>query len=265
MNNLVKRIITALLLIAVAVGAAVTGLQYFIYLVHIFVFMLQIELAMMFFKGDHKIIRYPFITVCFFSTILYNYMPFYFSPFLFLTIPIFLSLLMVFYSDKSNEEIVKLSALCALGFLYVGLLPSLTTKILMVQNGAYWMLVCLGVVFSGDVGAYFIGSRFGKNKLIPQISPNKTWEGALGGVACSMLFSLALGKYFFPNISMIVLVLSGCLAALLAQAGDFFESMLKRVAGQKDSGKFLPGHGGFLDRFDGLLFAIPVYYYLAIY
>lgn len=265
MSNLTKRIITALVLVGIALGTAYLGLEYFIYLTHFFVLLLQIELARMFFKDNNRILRWPFLVATFTSTLMYNYLPFYFTPFLFLLIPTMLSLLLVGLSDRSNSEILKISGLFSLGFVYVGLLPALTTKILMIQDGPYWMLVCLAVVFSGDVGAYFVGSRFGKKKILPQVSPNKSWEGAIGGLICSTIVSVIAGQYFIPETSIIALLLSGCLASLLAQSGDFFESLIKRIAGQKDSSSFLPGHGGFLDRFDGLIFAIPVYYYLSLY
>lgn len=265
MSNLAKRVITAVVFISIAIATAYLGIEYFIYLTHLIVLFLQAELARMFFKNEYKILRWPFLIITFLTTLVYNYLPFYFTPYLFLAISTMLSLLLVGLSERKNEDILRMSGLFALGFLYVGLLPSLTTKILMVQDGGHWMLVCLAVVFSGDVGAYFIGSRFGKNKIMPNISPNKTWEGAFGGLISSIVMSYFLGSYLIADTNILALVLSGCLASILAQSGDFFESLIKRIAGQKDSSPFLPGHGGFLDRFDGILFAIPVYYYLALY
>lgn len=264
MNQTLLRIITALGLIGVAGGVAYLGLQYFIILIHIFVLMMQMEAAKLLLKANSPRLIIPFVLQCFSTTIIFNYFPVYFLPFLFLTTALCMAFILILESDKNNEGHLNTIARYTLGVLYVGLLPSLTTKILMLYDGVSWFLMCLVVVFSGDIAAYFIGRKFGKHKLIRSISPNKTWEGAIGGLAASICFGLLLGLYLFPNISPLVLGTSCAAAGILAQSGDFFESLIKRVSNAKDSGILLPGHGGVLDRFDGILFAIPVFYYIAI-
>jgi phosphatidate cytidylyltransferase len=118
------------------------------------------------------------------------------------------------------------------------------------------MMIC--VVATHDTGAYLVGKYLGKTPLAPTISPNKTWEGFIGGFLFSFFFSL---PFFWDNPlaliigSVLPLILSLNFASL---AGDLFESMLKRKAGLKDAGRLLPGHGGILDRIDGLLFATIV-------
>ncbi len=264
MGQTLKRTITAVILLAIAMGCAFLGAQYFIYLVHALVLFMQYETAKLLFKTLAPKLVYPFIVQTFVSTLVFNYLPAHFLPFLFLVTALSMALILVLYSDKENTDHLKIISLYSLGFAYVGLLPALTTKLLMLYNGAYWFIVCLGVVFAGDVAAYFVGRKFGKNKLIPAISPNKTLEGALGGLAASIILGAGLGSYFFPEANLITLGVSCAVAGILAQSGDFFESLIKRVAGAKDSGSLLPGHGGFLDRFDGILFALPVFYYIAI-
>lgn len=264
MNQTLKRTITAVILLAIAAGCAFLGPQYFIYLVHAVVFFLQFETAKLLFKKSAPKIIYPFVVQAFATTLIFNYLPHYFLPFLFLITALSITFILVLYSERENSEHLKIISLYVMGFAYIGFLPSLTSKLLMLYNGAYWFIICLAVVFSGDVAAYFVGRKFGKNKLIPGISPNKTLEGALGGLAASIVFGVLLGKYFFPEMNIITLGVSCAMASILAQAGDFFESLIKRVAGAKDSGSLLPGHGGFLDRFDGILFALPVFYYIAI-
>ena len=126
------------------------------------------------------------------------------------------------------------------------------------QDGAYWVILLLSVVWMGDTGAYFAGRAFGKHKLHPKVSPKKTWEGALGGLVASLgAGALAAGWYLpaFPWLGLVVAVLP---AAILGQAGDLCESVLKRTCGVKDSGRILPGHGGILDRVDALVFAAPI-------
>ncbi|MCR4440938.1 MAG: phosphatidate cytidylyltransferase [Peptococcaceae bacterium] len=129
------------------------------------------------------------------------------------------------------------------------------------ENG-FWLVVYLFViVWSTDTGAYFTGTVFGRHLLAPHISPNKKWEGFFGGLLVSILAAYILIRVSPPE--------KGCLflgvapfVSIAGQAGDLFESALKRYAGVKDSGTIIPGHGGVLDRFDSVLWAAPVTYYL---
>ena len=264
MNHTLKRTITAVILLAIALGCAFLGAQYFIYLVHFVVLFLQIEAGKLLFRAQAPKLIAPFVAQSFLSTLIFNYFPHSFLPFLYLVTALSIALILIIYSEKENAEHLKIIALYVMGYCYIGLLPALTTKLLMLYQGAYWFIICLAVVFSGDVAAYFVGRKFGKNKMIPGISPNKTLEGSLGGLAASVIFGVSLGYYFFPGSNLFTLGISCAVAGILAQSGDFFESLIKRVAGAKDSGSLLPGHGGFLDRFDGILFALPVFYYIAI-
>ena len=138
------------------------------------------------------------------------------------------------------------------GFLYC-LLPALALLWLRDRSGGQGLSIVLWiflVTWATDIGAYFAGRRFGKRKLAPSISPGKTVEGLWGGVAAAALFGAAWVIATDLNRAMIFLA---PLFAAAAQAGDLFESKMKRRAGVKDSGDWLPGHGGFLDRLDGLV------------
>ena len=116
------------------------------------------------------------------------------------------------------------------------------------------------VTKSGDIGAYFIGSRFGRHNLIPRISPKKTVEGALGGLFFSLLVSVScIG--FLPMFGLVRLAILGICLGLLAQVGDLSESLIKRDCQSKDSGKTFPGLGGVLDAIDSLLFTAPVFFF----
>ena len=112
-------------------------------------------------------------------------------------------------------------------------------------------------VWAADTGAYFAGKNFGKHKLAPSISPGKTWEGWAGGAALTLLVGGAAG-YFLPDIPLGHRLVAAGVVAVFGPLGDLAESMLKRSAGVKDSGTFLPGHGGLLDRFDAFLLVLPV-------
>lgn len=120
------------------------------------------------------------------------------------------------------------------------------------------------LLWSNDTGAYLVGRRLGKHKLFERISPKKTWEGFIGGLLFALLVSLIL-QYYFPVLACYEWVSIALLIGIFGTLGDLVESMLKRSLHVKDSGNILPGHGGFLDRFDGLLVAAPIVYCFLIF
>ena len=126
------------------------------------------------------------------------------------------------------------------------------------------LLLALVIVWMGDTGGYFGGKFFGKTKLAPVKSPKKTWEGAAFGLAASVLGALAWYQYADLNISggAVCAALCGLFGGIAGQMGDLVESVIKRFTGVKDSGTLLPGHGGLLDRIDGVLFAAPVIWFI---
>jgi phosphatidate cytidylyltransferase len=118
------------------------------------------------------------------------------------------------------------------------------------------VLGLIGIVIATDVGAYFAGRTIGGPKIAPSISPSKTWAGLAGGIVAASVFTVAMAVWLSNVFSMTELILSvlfGAVLAIVAQMGDFFESWMKRKAGVKDSGVMIPGHGGVLDRIDGLI------------
>ncbi len=117
------------------------------------------------------------------------------------------------------------------------------------------------LLWLSDTGAYVVGKSLGRHKLLPKVSPKKTWEGLAGGVICSLIGAYVLTK-FEMTIPHIHWALLAVMVAVIGLLGDLFESQMKRNKGVKDSGNFMPGHGGMLDRFDGVLFSIPVIFAL---
>lgn len=151
-------------------------------------------------------------------------------------------------------------ALSLFGLLYLLFIPFFFPKIHQSPNGIEWTIVFLLVVFAGDTGAYFAGKKYGKTKLYPVISPKKTREGALGGLAGGYVLALVAKLTFFRAMPWGAIFIMPLVVGVTAQVGDLCESMLKRAYDKKDSGSILPGHGGFLDRFDGVVFSLPVMY-----
>lgn len=134
-------------------------------------------------------------------------------------------------------------------------------------GGNYFMMAVFFMVWASDVFAYLIGSKIGKSKMFPRISPNKTWEGTFGGVVGAILTGYLCALLFQQlKFTLIFWIGAACICTFFGILGDLVESMLKRSLGIKDSGKLLPGHGGFLDRFDAFVFVIPfIYTYILIY
>ena len=127
-------------------------------------------------------------------------------------------------------------------------------------NGVRWLFLFLFICWAGDTGAYFAGRKWGKTKLAPLISPGKTVEGAGGGLAASISVAIIFKLVVFPNLGWMGALGTAVAVGSIAQIGDLCESFFKRAYKIKDSSKILPGHGGILDRFDGVLFSLPVMY-----
>ncbi len=156
-------------------------------------------------------------------------------------------------------------ALRLFGLLYVPLLLGHMVLLRGEPHGTSWIFLLLVIVMCGDTGAYYVGSTLGRRKLYPVVSPNKSVEGSLGGVAGSIAGALIARLTFFPELAVIDCVGTALLLGVLGQMGDLFESLLKRSCGVKDSGTIVPGHGGILDRLDSILFAAPAAWWYAHY
>ncbi len=154
-------------------------------------------------------------------------------------------------------------AFLLMGFLYVPLLLGHLLLLRDLPDGIPWIFLMMIIVMGGDTGAYYLGSSFGKRKLYPAVSPNKSVEGALGGLAGSITGAFIAKAIFFPALSVADCLATALVLGLLGQVGDLFESLLKRSFGVKDSGMIVPGHGGILDRLDSILFASPAAFYYA--
>lgn len=204
---------------------------------------------------------------------------------LLLTIGICASFFRLLFRRNSPPATIADIATTILGFIYVGFLPSHLVLLRnlypsanhelianpLQQPGLAYVWATLFIVWATDVFAYFIGKKWGKHLLYPLISPKKTVEGAVGGFVASIFWSVVVvhlaDNVIYPKIvpfqhSFWLAAVMGAAISIAAQLGDLCESMLKRDAGVKDSGNTLPGHGGFLDRGDSMIFGGAVAYYL---
>lgn len=169
-------------------------------------------------------------------------------------------LLLVYTVLVKNKFTFDDAAFFLFGAMYVGIgfYYLIETR----MAGVEFVVYALLVIWSTDSGAYFVGRKLGKNKLWPEISPNKTVEGFFGGIVTAVVIAIIFNLFFPVASSLIILIVVTIIASIVGQIGDLVESALKRHYDVKDSGTILPGHGGILDRFDSLLFVLPLLHFL---
>ena len=173
----------------------------------------------------------------------------------------FLGLIFSHINVSDQQNLFQKINLGTLGLAYTAALPLYSIKILNDFDIDFGMKAFFGllvIIFSGDIFAYITGKLFGKRKLAPHISPKKTKEGSFGGLVASASFSTLYFSLWLGVINPLPAFLLGVLCGISAQAGDLFESVIKRSNSVKDSGRIMPGHGGVLDRLDGVYFAAPI-------
>jgi phosphatidate cytidylyltransferase len=164
------------------------------------------------------------------------------------------------FQFKTDRSVLDVIIRQLQGIIYIPVALGFLVLIREGHSGTIWIFLLLAIIFAGDTSAYYVGSYLGRHKLSPAISPGKTIEGAIGGLAANLLVG-AIGKAFFlPHLPWSLSILFFLAVGIAGQLGDLFESEMKRSSNIKDSSNILPGHGGILDRIDALLFASPVAY-----
>ncbi|MFZ3231830.1 MAG: phosphatidate cytidylyltransferase [Pseudobdellovibrio sp.] len=269
MKNLSSRIASAIVAILILSLAVYFGREKGIYLISLLTVMrASFEIARMFFNSDYPVFtKKLFLTL---STVIFlivtqEDLRFISGVALILSFILIASLGVLFHkSFKNLDQVLSFVAKSCVGLVYTCFLPACIVWTVQTNNGMEWFFCLLAVVFAGDIGAFLFGVKFGKTKVAPLLSPNKSIQGSLGGLLFSTLMAIAF-QYFLPNTPLYVLIFCGFVGGLLGQIGDFFESLIKRVSGFKDSGTIMPGHGGVLDRLDGVLLASPLFYLAATY
>ncbi|HEY0591482.1 MAG TPA: phosphatidate cytidylyltransferase [Thermoanaerobaculia bacterium] len=166
------------------------------------------------------------------------------------------------FAKSPLEEALPATAVCVLATLYVGMLGGALIRLRTDFEGVGPQLVffLLITVWAADAGAYYVGRKFGKHRLSPRVSPKKSVEGLVGGVATSLLAAAVVHFTFFPELPLLHAIGAAFILSIMGVIGDLAESMWKRSAAVKDSGALIPGHGGFLDRVDSILFTAPILY-----
>ena len=181
------------------------------------------------------------------------------TPFVSLIFAIALMVRVVFSKNRFNFDD---AGVLTLTMLYIGFGFNIFVQARTVGLGM--LMYLLLTVWSTDSGAYLVGRKIGKTKLAPQISPNKTWEGSIGGTIVAVIVGIIFSVTGLIHYGILATILMTLFLSIAGQLGDLIESSLKRYYGVKDSGRILPGHGGILDRFDSLLLVLPMAYLLGL-
>jgi phosphatidate cytidylyltransferase len=165
------------------------------------------------------------------------------------------------------EKLVQFPSAIALTFFGVFYLSFTLNhfNLLRDEKGPYYLYFLIAVISMGDTGAFLFGRQFGRHKMAPLASPKKTWEGSIGGIVTACLTGILMQQLLFAEAVLWKAVLLAFIIHVVAQISDPLESLFKRAAGVKDSSNLLPGHGGFFDRLDSLILALPFFYYLLRY
>ncbi|MBN9543365.1 MAG: phosphatidate cytidylyltransferase, partial [Alphaproteobacteria bacterium] len=149
-----------------------------------------------------------------------------------------------------------------LGIFYIFIPMFLTAELRDEYNGLEKIMYVFALVWATDTGAYFAGKTIGGPKILPKVSPKKTWAGLIGGIITALVISFVIKQYISEYSSIAFSYIVVPFISIFSQVGDFIESAVKRYFNVKDSGNLIPGHGGFLDRCDGMMFAVPLFYLL---
>lgn len=255
-----KRIISALCLIAVSIIGVLQDWAFAILVIFLTIFGLYEFFTLIERKGI-KVYKYFGIAVGLFIP-LSIYHRFELTrgwELLFIVLLLLVIFLLQFARQDNRGAVEGISALL-FGILYVSWLFSFIIKVRYLPNGINLLAALLLITKSGDIGAYLVGTRFGRHPFIAWISPKKSIEGIIGGFIFSVLAGLA-SKALIPNLSYLHLAVIGLSLVVLGQLGDLSESLIKRDCQIKDSGVIFPGMGGVLDIIDSLLFTTPVFYF----
>ncbi|MFC2075084.1 phosphatidate cytidylyltransferase [Bdellovibrionota bacterium] len=271
-QSLQKRIITGIIGVALLIAIVIFGGKVGVTLLSAaLVILCSFEYFHLFFPAqNHNVFKWVgmFLTFFLFTIFSIELPELYFLVIFVLLIFSLFILALILARDLTTEELPEL--VTSLGYILIGaiylalafsFLPKLREQS---QIGITLTFVSFLIPWAGDTGAFFVGKQWGKRPLFKVISPAKTVEGLWGGIVLCVACLFLARWLFFPELSFFDCVALGILGTIISHLGDLFESLLKRSRGVKDSGFLIPGHGGFLDRFDGFMFVVPFLYFYSM-
>jgi phosphatidate cytidylyltransferase len=267
-SDLSKRLLVVILLVPTGVAAIYAGGWVYIIAVMAVLGLAAWEYWHLFTQGGYRPSMFLIIVgviVCVMTRALFNFSG---SDFLISAVVLLAMAFHTFSFEAGHEKAATDFNITMGGILYLGWVGSYLISLRTLPNGLWWTLIALPAVGIADGGAYLFGSRLGRHKMAPRVSPKKSWEGYLGGVACGALGGMLLAWLWTlraPGISVWNGFFLGLILSIVTPLGDLGESMLKRQFGVKDTSNLLPGHGGIMDRIDSWLWAAVISYYLIIW
>lgn len=272
MNNTIVRVIVGVIGIPLIIISAMLGNEIFLVFCMVLAFFCMNEFYNLFEKPHHppgELTRWfggvsfhktVFLIISTLVVVCFYYEHFNYALILYFVMFIFLIVSEVFKEEKHFEAV----GTWLLSVVYIstpfGLLSLMDSSRMLAFNGANYAIICLVLVWVSDSFAFFGGKLFGRHKLAERISPKKTWEGSIIGFLFTMLSGVVIWKFIYPDFTLWHWLSVTLIVGFFAQIGDLFESNLKRSVKVKDSSNLIPGHGGALDRFDSILFAVPALY-----
>lgn len=262
MNNILVRTLSGAVFVSLILIPLWFSQEIAAIIFSVFMLLGLIEFYRLFDKSEHIEVNWKlassigFIIYALSSTILFGYLPIQLFAF---TFPLLFILFITELWRKKKNPLLNISVL-GLGLLYVVMPFTLMIFIIKEDSNAFPLLAGMFLItWMNDTFAFLSGKFFGKTKLIERVSPNKTWEGTIGGVIFAMIAGLVIA-FLFDNEHVLFWLISAVIIAPCAIVGDLLESVFKRNANVKDSGSIMPGHGGILDRFDATLFTVPFFF-----
>jgi len=261
MKNILIRSITGIALVILILGGIYLS-KYTFALLFIIIMIGSLSEFFRFFRtsGIHPLTNYSLLIGGLFFLLTFLIASGIISPLYYLLIPVSILFFPGYELFRKSENNIANIATGILGLSYIAI-PFCLSNYIVFKNGIYNsfpMIFLFILIWTNDTGAYMVGMSIGKHKLFPRISPKKSWEGLFGGIILTIIVS-TIFVIIKQNISVFNGIITGIIVSISSVFGDFAESMLKRSFNIKDSGRIIPGHGGFLDRFDSLLFAVPIY------
>lgn len=268
---LVKRLLVTIILLPVGMAAILAGGWYLTALVAVFMCLAAWEYVELFRAGGFRPAGVLVIGGTLILLLGRNFNGFESAAWI---ISLFVLLSMTYHLvayERGRDQAGTDFGVTLAGMFYIGWFGAYFISLRNLPEGKWWILIVLPAVWFADAGAYFIGKRFGRHKLSPRLSPNKTWEGYLGGIVAGVLLTALFAAIWRvgagPNSAITPLrgALVGLVMGIFPTLGDLGESMIKRQMGVKDSGNLLPGHGGAFDRIDSWLWAVVIGYYMVLW
>ena len=259
-----KRIISSIGLIPFAVAVVFSDITtVFIILILSLIAMYEYSYAMQ--SAGHKPIRVLGYVFCIFIVFI-SYQNYIFSQYFVAGVILFILTLLMYLIIKHPELNIADAAITLFGMLYIPFMFSFIILIRRLDGGSWYVWLPFIGAWSADTSAYFCGTYLGKRKLIPKVSPKKTVEGSIGGVAGAIimvcLYGLLINSYYM-QLQLYHYIMIGFITGIVSQAGDLAASSIKRYSSVKDFGSLIPGHGGILDRFDSIIPIAPfIYFYI---